>query len=184
VRESDRESEAVESGVTDSEGPPWRLITAGVAVVVSVVIAGLGWSVHGSDARHRSAAGPNDLSIDQAACLRFGLVAARSDAYHLGVALGSYSTIDPDAAARLREEVAALDALPSSFPAADYRLIRSMSESADAGSLVLANGGLVTYRELVSSRSAAMAKTAELCHDLAGFDTAALSVDGGGAEDG
>lgn len=179
MREGDHESAAA-----DRRRPPWRLITASVAVVVSLGIAGLGWSLRTSDSSDGSGAGRHDLSTDQAACLWFGLVAARSDAHHLGVTLGSYSTIDPGAAARLRVEVAELDAIPWSFPAADYRLIQSMSASADAGAVILANGGLVTYREVVSGRSAAMAKTAELCRDLAGFDITSLTVDESGVDSG
>jgi hypothetical protein len=164
---------------------PWRLLLCSLSVVGSILLAALAWIGH--DAAETPTAVPertHQLTTDQATCLRFGFITRRSDARQLGTVLGSYSTIDPDAAVQLRSEVKGLDEISAENPNADYRLVGSIAASADAGAAVLLIGGLQGYREAVAERAQAIAQTAGLCRTLAGFDTSTLTLAEAGAADG
>jgi hypothetical protein len=162
------------------------LLTCSLVVAGSMSVAVIAWAGHDQQAEQPPGDGSHthQLTPDQAACLRFGFVTSRSAARQLGTVLGSYSTIDPEAASQLRREVDALDEISADNPDADYRLVASIAASADAGAAVLVIGGLETYREAVAERAQAIAQAEELCRTLAGFDTSTLTLTEAGDADG
>ena len=159
-------------------GVPWRLLVGVPVVAASLVLAWLAWThrLEPTAAPIASSTATHDLTADQAACLRFGLIVHRSEAHELTLELGKYSTLDPDASLRLRDEIAELDRVGAEYPTADYRIVGSVADSADASALVLARGHVVTFQSAVAGRSAALARTAALCTDLTGVDTVNLQV--------
>jgi hypothetical protein len=159
---------------------PWRLIVGALAMVLSLALAAFAWAGRDSADQLSSTSGveTHQLTVDQAACLRFGLVTSRSDTSQLGLLLASYSTLDPGAADLLRSEIRELDEIGGDFPDADFRLVNSVAMAADADALVLARGNVITFRSVVNQRVEALSETEKVCRQVAGFDTTALDVTG------
>jgi hypothetical protein len=150
-------------------------------MAVSLCLAAIAWAGRGSadEAPSNGAGEHHQLTADQAACLRFGLVASRSDTRHLSMLLAAYSTLDPTAEKLLHAEVRDLDEIGGDFPEADFRLINSVSDAADADAVVLARVGTIVFRSAVNRRAQSLADADAACRDIAQFDTTSLRVVGG-----
>lgn len=159
-------------GLASAQTGRTPLIAGTVIAVASVVLALLSWSGRVNDL---VAAAPesgelHELTVDQAACLQFAIILDRSEAQAVSPDLGRRRTLDPLAGKRVADEIVALDDLGRDFPAADYRLIRTLSATADASARVLASIGKVTFRSAATGRSRTIAESADACRELADFD--------------
>jgi hypothetical protein len=165
---------------------PWRFAIGAAAMGLSLCLAAVVWAGRGTadEARPDGDGEHHQLTAEQAACLRFGLVTSRSDTRHLSLLLGSYSTLDPTAENLLHAEVRDLDEIGGDFPDADFRLINSVSDAADADAVVLARGGTIVYRSAVNRRAQSLTEAEAACRDLADFDTTSLRVVGSDADGG
>ncbi len=115
----------------------------------------------------------HELTQDQAACLRFGLVERRFD-FTVPVRQGGEgSVLRAGLLQALDSELAAIDAIAASYPEADYRIIDAFADVGDESAALLS--GNATYLNSVSEalgyRKEAVTAARDVCLEVAGLDT-------------
>jgi hypothetical protein len=123
---------------------------------------------------------PRGLSVDRAACTKFGLVVMRTETAIPSVALLGVDPERRDFTAWLPSEVSDLDAIAREYPGADYRLIDSLARVADGSALVLASDSSASLLEHVLARADAVNDGHSACRAIAAFDTHRLEPTGPG----
>jgi hypothetical protein len=156
-----------------------RLVAAlAVGAALAVAAGWWSWTERGYEhappsqtADRDGASVPRGLSVDQAACTKFGLVVMRTQTAIPSVALLGIDPERRDFTAWLPAEVSDLDAIAREYPGADYRLIDSLARVADESALVVAPDSAASLLERVIARADAVNEAHSACRTIAAFDT-------------
>ena len=115
----------------------------------------------------------HELTQDQAACLRFGLVERRFDLTTPVRQGGGGSELREGLVRALDSELAAVDAIAAGYPEADYRIIDAFAEVGDESAALLSGSAtsVNSVSEALGYRKEAVNAARDVCDEVAGFDT-------------
>ncbi len=156
----------------------WALLAMGVITVVVLVVAVAMWANDDYEST-LLAVETHELTQDQAACLRFGLIERRFDAtvpVRQGGGASTFrggSTLRPGLQQALDNEITAIDAIASSYPEADYRIINAFADVGDESAALLSGNGtyINSVSEALDFRKETGGTARDVCLEVAGFDT-------------
>jgi hypothetical protein len=152
-----------------------RIALLAIVAACSVVLAFWSWSARGQAAEKPNVS-THGFSVEQNACLRFGLVVQRTSASIPASSLPGTRVKAEILARRLPDEIASLDDTVRAYRHADYRILDSIAGVADASALVVARVGYITFGRALASRTDALIAAQTSCREIARFDTVGLTV--------
>jgi hypothetical protein len=154
-------------GVVRGGGGAIASTTLAVVAVVGLVVAIVGrLPIADQIAPPPQSSARVNLNQEQAACFAFALAERR-----VALVLGSQSPIGvgPEAKA-MRAEIEALDAVATSYPYADYRLISVFADVANESVRVLGVRGKPAADDMAADRYDALRTATNVCSRVARFD--------------
>lgn len=157
------------------------LVAVALFTVIALVVAVVALVRSGdSDSSTLPAVETHELSQDQAACLRFGLVERRFDAT-VPVRQGRESSVlRPGLLRALDRGLAAVDAIAANYPEADYRIIDAFADVGDESAALLAGNAtdVNSVSEALGHRKDTVSAARNICLEVAGFDTVDMTPAG------
>lgn len=149
-----------------------------VAFAVACALAWFAWTRPVGDGAPlvSSGLGAGKLTVDEASCLDFATVVARSGGDDLIAELETAATLEPGVGRLVAGQVTALDQLAQRYPQSDYRIVRAVSDVATAGAAVFVRGRGVAFHGEVATWSEKMSTARAVCADIAHVDTDDVEV--------